>query len=149
MTDEQARRRVAVARVARLATADAEGRPHVVPMVFALVCGRDASETRSGDTVYSAVDAKPKRSTSLRRLANIAANPRVAILVDHYEDDWHALWWVRADGTGRVLDAEEPEGRDAIARLVARYPQYRQQPPPGPVVAIDVARWSSWSATGD
>jgi len=149
MTDEQARRRVAEARVARLATADAEGRPHVVPMVFALASGRDAGETRSGDTVYSAVDAKPKRSTSLRRLANIAANPRVAVLVDHYEDDWHALWWVRADGTGRVLDADEPEGREAIARLVARYPQYRQQPPPGPVVAIDVARWSSWSATGD
>jgi PPOX class probable F420-dependent enzyme len=149
MTDEEARRRVAEARVARLATADAEGRPHVVPMVFALASGRDAGETRSGDTVYSAVDAKPKRSTSLRRLANIAANPRVAVLVDHYEDDWHALWWVRADGTGRVLDAAGPEGREAIARLVARYPQYRQQPPPGPVVAIDVARWSSWSATGD
>jgi PPOX class probable F420-dependent enzyme len=149
MTDEEARRRVAEARVARLATADADGRPHVVPMVFALASGRDAGETRSGDTVYSAVDAKPKRSTSLRRLANIAANPRVAVLVDHYEDDWHALWWVRADGTGRVLDADGPEGRDAIARLVARYPQYREQPPPGPVVAIDVARWSSWSATGD
>ena len=149
MTDEQARRRVAEARVARLATADAEGRPHVVPMVFALASGRDAGETRSGDTVYSAVNAKPKRSTSLRRLANIAVNPRVAVLVDHYEDDWHALWWVRADGTGRVLDADEPEGREAIARLVARYPQYRQQAPPGPVVAIDVARWSSWSATGD
>jgi PPOX class probable F420-dependent enzyme len=149
MTDEEARRRVAEARVARLATADAEGRPHVVPMVFALASGRDAGETRSGDTVYSAVDAKPKRSTSLRRLANIAVNPRVAVLVDHYEDDWHALWWVRADGTGRVLDADGPEGRDAIARLVARYPQYREQPPPGPVVAIDVARWSSWSATGD
>lgn len=149
MTDEEARRRVAEARVARLATADADGRPHVVPMVFALASGRDAGETRSGDTVYSAVDAKPKRSTALRRLANIAVNPRVAVLVDHYEDDWHALWWVRADGTGRVLDADEPEGRDAIARLVARYPQYREQPPPGPVVAIDVARWSGWSATGD
>jgi PPOX class probable F420-dependent enzyme len=149
MTDEEARRRVAEARVARLATADADGRPHVVPMVFALASGRDTGEARSGDTVYSAVDAKPKRSTSLRRLANIAANPRVAVLVDHYEDDWHALWWVRADGTGRVLDADEPEGRDALARLVARYPQYRKQPPPGPVLAIDVARWSSWSATGD
>ncbi|HEV7450833.1 MAG TPA: TIGR03668 family PPOX class F420-dependent oxidoreductase [Pseudonocardiaceae bacterium] len=149
MTDEEARRRVAKARVARLATADADGRPHVVPMVYALASGKDVGETRSGDTVYSAVDAKPKRSTSLRRLANIAANPRVAVLVDHYEDDWHALWWVRADGTGRVLDADEPEGRDAIALLVARYPQYREQPPRGPVVAIDVARWSSWSAAGD
>jgi PPOX class probable F420-dependent enzyme len=118
-------------------------------MVYALASGKDVGETRSGDTVYSAVDAKPKRSTSLRRLANIVANPRVAVLVDHYEDDWHALWWVRADGTGRVLDADEPEGRDAIALLVARYPQYREQPPRGPVVAIDVARWSSWSAAGD
>jgi PPOX class probable F420-dependent enzyme len=154
MRDEEARRRFAAARVARLATADADGRPHVVPIVFALASGRDTGEAnvgemRSGDTVYSAVDAKPKRSTSLRRLANIAANPRVAVLVDHYEDDWHALWWVRADGTGRVLDAEEPEGRDAIARLAARYPQYREQPPRGPVVTIDIARWSGWSAAGD
>ncbi len=144
MTDEQARRRFAQARVARLATADGDGRPHVVPMTFALASVRDAH-----DTVYSAVDAKPKRSTSLRRLANIAANPHVAVLVDHYDDDWHALWWVRADGTGRVLNADEPEGRKAIARLVARYPQYREQPPHGPVVAIDVVRWSNWSAAND
>ncbi len=142
MTDEQARRRFATARVARLATADAGGRPHVVPMVFALV-------STDADTVYSAVDAKPKRSTALRRLANIAANPRVAVLVDHYLPDWHALWWVRADGTGRILDTDLPEARDAIARLVARYPQYREQPPAGPVLAIDVAHWSSWSAAGD
>jgi PPOX class probable F420-dependent enzyme len=144
MTEDEARRRFAAARVARLATADAGGRPHLVPMVFAL-----AGEKGSGGAVYSAVDAKPKRSTSLRRLANITANPQVAVLVDHYDDDWGALWWVRADGTGRVLDADEPEGRDAIARLAARYPQYREQPPPGPVVAIDVQRWTSWSAAGD
>ncbi|MDQ3760739.1 MAG: TIGR03668 family PPOX class F420-dependent oxidoreductase [Actinomycetota bacterium] len=154
MTNEEARRRFAEARVARLATADADGRPHVIPIVFALASERDAGktgagQTRSGDTIYSAVDAKPKRSTSLRRLSNIAANPRVAVLVDYYEDDWHALWWVRADGKGRVVDADEPEGRDAIARLVARYQQYREQSPRGPVVAIDVARWSSWSAAGD
>lgn len=154
MTDKEARRRFAAARVIRLASADADGRPHVVPMVFALAHGRDAGEadvgeTRSGDTIYTAVDAKPKRSTSLRRLANIVANPRVAVLADHYEDDWHALWWVRADGTGRILDAQEPEGRDAIARLMARYPQYREQPPRGPVLAIDIARWSGWSAAGD
>jgi PPOX class probable F420-dependent enzyme len=141
MTNEQARRRFAAARVARLATADAGGRPHLVPMVFTVVTGTD--------TVYSAVDAKPKRSTSLRRLANIAANPHVAVLVDHYADDWHALWWVRADGTGRILDTDQPEAHDAIARLVMRYPQYREQPPLGPVLAIDVARWSSWSAAGD
>jgi PPOX class probable F420-dependent enzyme len=138
MTPEQARRHFAQARVARLATADASGGPHLVPMVFVV----------AGDVIYSAVDAKPKRSTALRRLANIAANPRVAVLVDHYDDDWNALWWVRADGSGRILDAAEPEARDAIARLVARYPQYRAQPPRGPVLAIDVARWSSWSAAG-
>ena|SRR5919199_385809 len=139
MTPEQARRRFADARVARLATADADGRPHLVPMVFTVV----------SDTIYSAVDAKPKRSTSLRRVANIAANPRVAVLVDHYADDWDALWWVRADGSGRILTASEPEARDAITRLAVRYSPYRAQPPRGPVVAIDVARWSSWSAAGD
>ncbi|HEY6421828.1 MAG TPA: TIGR03668 family PPOX class F420-dependent oxidoreductase [Pseudonocardiaceae bacterium] len=118
---------------------DAGGRPHVVPMVFAL------ASRRSGETVYSAVDAKPKRSTSLRRFANIAANPRVAVLVDHYEDDWHALWRWHGPDPGR----RPARGRDAIAQLVARYPQYREQPPGGPVVAIDVARWSSWSAASD
>jgi PPOX class probable F420-dependent enzyme len=153
MKDEQARQRFAAAQVARLATADADGRPHIIPMVFALAggwdAGAEAGQRRSGERVYSAVDAKLKRSTALRRLANIAVNPRVAVLVDHYEDDWHALWWVRADGMGRILDAEEPEGREAIARLVARYPQYREQPPSGPVVAIDITRWSGWSAAGD
>jgi PPOX class probable F420-dependent enzyme len=139
MTPEQARRRFADAPVARLATADADGRPHLVPIVFALV----------SETIYSAVDGKPKRSTSLRRLANIAVNPRVAVLVDHYADDWDALWWVRADGSGRILDASEPEARDAITRLAVRYSAYRARPPRGPVVAIDVARWSSWSAAGD
>jgi PPOX class probable F420-dependent enzyme len=139
VTDEEARNRFASARVARLATADADKRPHVVPIVFAL----------AGETVYSAVDAKPKRTTALRRLANVAANPRVAVLVDHYDEDWHTLWWVRADGTARVLDSEQREGRQALARLVERYPQYRDQPPPGPVLAIDVERWSSWSAAGD
>lgn len=149
MTNDDARRRFAEARVARVATADVNGRPHVVPMTFALASVRDAGETDTNDTIYSAVDAKPKRSRSLRRLANIAANPCVSVVVDHYEDDWHALWWVRADGTARILATDAPEGRDAITLLVARYPQYRDQPPRGPVVAIDVTRWSSWSADSD
>src|SRR6202042_3419193 len=105
--------RFAAARVARLATADAEGRPHLVPLVFAV----------HDDTVYSAVDAKPKRTTSLRRLANVAENPAVSLLVDHYEDDWERLWWVRADGRGRVLDGQSPEARQAIDWLRERYPQ--------------------------
>ena len=138
MTPAEARGRFAGARIARLATADAGGRPHVVPIVFAL----------AGDTIYTAVDAKPKRTRSLRRLANVEANPRVAVLADHYEDDWDALWWVRADGTGRVVGADEPEGRAALARLAERYPQYREQRPAGPVLAIDVERWSGWAASG-
>ena|SRR5439155_6847457 len=139
MDSDEARRRFAASPVARLATADASGRPHLVPVVFAV----------AGDTVYSAVDHKPKRSTALRRLANVAANPRVALLVDHYEDDWRALWWVRADGTGRVLDPGEPEARDGIARLVGRYPAYRDRPPAGPVLAVDVERWSGWTGLSD
>ncbi|OLE22229.1 MAG: PPOX class F420-dependent oxidoreductase [Actinobacteria bacterium 13_1_20CM_3_71_11] len=139
MTPEEARSRFATSPVARLATADAAGRPHLVPVVFAV----------AGDTVYSAVDHKPKRSTALRRLANVAANPRVALLVDHYEDDWRALWWVRADGTGRVLDPADREARDGIARLVERYPQYRDRPPAGPVLAVDVERWTGWTGLPD
>jgi PPOX class probable F420-dependent enzyme len=137
MTPGQARRRFPTGRVARLATADAGCRPHLVPIVFAV----------TGDTIYSAVDAKRKRTTALRRLANVTANPAVAVLVDHYDDaDWDALWWVRADGTGRVLDPGDTEARRAVTLLAERYPQHREQPPAGPVLAVDVERWSGWSA---
>jgi len=118
--------------VARLATVRDDGAPHLVPIVFAV----------DGDVIYSAVDAKPKRTRSLRRLANIAAEPRVSVLADHYADDWSRLWWVRADGTARVLDAS-PAG---LAALTARYPQYRETPPPGPFLEITVERWSCWTA---
>jgi len=139
VTPEEARERFAAARVARLATADAGGRPHLVPVVFAV----------DGDTIVSAVDDKPKRTTRLRRLANVADNRAVALLADHYDDeDWSALWWVRADGTARVLRPQEPEGRDAVALLRERYAQYARRPPAGPVLAVDVTRWSGWSATG-
>jgi PPOX class probable F420-dependent enzyme len=133
VTANEARRRFASARVARLATADAAGRPHLVPIVFAV----------EEDRVYSAVDAKPKRTTALRRLENVRENPAVALLVDHYEEDWDALWWVRADGRGRVLEAESDEARHAVALLSARYPQQRGS---GAVLAVDVERWSGWSA---
>jgi PPOX class probable F420-dependent enzyme len=134
VTGDEARQRFAAARVARLATVSGDGRPHLVPVVFVLV----------GSRVYTAVDQKPKRTKALRRLANIAANPRVAVLVDRYDDDWAALWWVRADGVARI--ATGPEAGTAIEALTGRYPQYRGQPPPGPVIAIDVDRWSYWSA---
>jgi len=128
-----ARRRFTEARVARLATADAAGTPHLVPIAFAL----------AGETIYSAVDAKPKRTTALRRLANVRENPAVALLVDHYDEDWDALWWARADGIGRVLDPTEPEAERAVALLLERYPQQRAV---GEVLAVDVERWSGWSA---
>lgn len=134
MDPAEARRRFATARVARLATAGADGRPHLVPVCFAV----------EGDTVYSAVDdVKPKATIRLRRLANVAENPSVSLLVDHYSDDWSALWWVRADGRARVLEAAP----DAVALLAARYSQYRDAPPGGPVLAVDVERWSGWSAS--
>ena len=135
MTSAQARARFATARVARLATADGAGRPHLVPVVFAV----------DGDHVYTVVDAKPKRTTALRRLRNVEENPAVALLVDHYDDDdWGALWWVRADGRGRVLDpGVDEEARRAVELLGARYPQQRAA---GAVLAVDVERWSGWSA---
>jgi PPOX class probable F420-dependent enzyme len=134
LSAEEARARFVAAPVARLATVSADGQPHIVPIVFAA----------DGDVLYSAVDRKPKSTTALRRLANIAANPAVAVLVDHYADDWTRLWWARADGTARIAEAAEAER--ALDRLTARYPVYREQRPPGPVVAVDVARWSGWSA---
>jgi PPOX class probable F420-dependent enzyme len=137
VTSAEARQLLATARVARLATADASGRPHLVPVVFAC----------DGDVVFSAVDAKPKRTTDLRRLDNVRANPRVALLADHYDDaDWDALWWVRADGVARVLDAQDPQARRGVALLVERYPQYRTMRPDGAVLAVAVDRWSGWRA---
>jgi PPOX class probable F420-dependent enzyme len=136
VTPEQARDRFRSARVARLATLTPDGRPHLVPLVFAL----------AGQTVFSAVDAKPKRSGDLRRLANVAVNPQVALLADHYDEDWTRLWWVRADGTGRVLPPGSAEARRAVALLVERYRQYQQAPPVGAVLAVDVQSWVGWSA---
>jgi len=140
-----ARRRFAGVRVARLATVSPAGRPHVVPFTFAL--GSRARGAGSGpeDHIYSAVDAKPKSSTDLRRLRNIRANPRVAVLADHYEDDWDRLWWVRADGQAAILD-DPATMAPALALLAGRYPQYRQHPPAGPVISIHVDRWTGWTA---
>jgi len=137
MTADEARERFASARVARLATVDEHARPHLVPIVFAL----------DGDRVYHAVDHKPKRTTALRRLHNIAVNPCVCVLADAYDDaDWSRLWWVRADGVARVLPAGSGESQPALALLRRRYAQYRETPPTGPVVAIDVERWTGWQA---
>jgi PPOX class probable F420-dependent enzyme len=138
VSPEEARARFAQARVARLATAGADGRPHLVPIVFAVAQGNEA------DVIYSVVDAKRKRTTALRRLANVADNPAVSALVDHYDEDWDRLWWVRADGHGRLLtELDEPEAAAAVALLRSRYPQQRAV---GTVLAVDVERWRGWSA---
>ncbi|HEY7004744.1 MAG TPA: TIGR03668 family PPOX class F420-dependent oxidoreductase [Gaiellaceae bacterium] len=129
------RRRIAESRIARLATLDADGRPHLVPIVFAL----------AGDTLYSAVDAKPKRSRTLQRIENARRRPAVTILVDHYDEDWEQLWWVRLRGLARVLDDGE-EAADALALLTAKYEQYRREPPGPPVLAVDVSEWRAWKA---
>jgi PPOX class probable F420-dependent enzyme len=133
MDDVTIRARVTAADVGRLATVTTDGRPHVVPCCFAL----------SADTMYSAVDHKPKSTRLLRRIANLRANPNATLLVDHYADDWSTLWWVRADGTGRILDAGA-DLANAIGLLVEKYTQYRDEPPAGPVIAIDVTTWRAW-----
>jgi PPOX class probable F420-dependent enzyme len=125
--------RLTSARVARLATTDPDGRPHLVPIVFAV----------EGDTLYSAVDRKPKRSTRLRRIENARARPDVTVLVDHYDENWSQLWWIRLRGRARVLD--DGEERDhALALLAEKYRQYRDEPPEGPVLAVDVTEVRRW-----
>ena len=100
------RARFAQARVARLATIGPDGRPHLVPIVFVLV----------DDVVWSAIDSKPKSTRALRRLDNIRSNPQVSLLVDHYSDDWAALWWVRVDGEARVVGREQPRPQLTLSR---------------------------------
>ena len=134
MTNEVMRERVAAARVGRLATVGAGGAPHQVPFCFAA----------DGDVLYSAVDAKPKRTQRLQRLQNAAREPRVSVLVDHYEEDWGRLWWIRLDGRARELPAG-PEAARAVTLLAGKYPQYLERPPAGPVLRIDVERWRAWS----
>lgn len=131
------RRRLGEARVGRLATTTVDGRPHAVPCCFVLDAALD------GDVVWTAVDAKPKRTSALRRLENVRAHPHAALLVDHYDDDWSTLWWVRVDGTARVVEGGPERGR-AVALLTGKYEQYEHTPPPGPVIAVTVERWAAW-----
>ncbi|MBI2167974.1 MAG: TIGR03668 family PPOX class F420-dependent oxidoreductase [Actinobacteria bacterium] len=129
------------ARVARLATTAADGQIRIVPCAFALV------GAAVDDVVYSAVDHKPKQTRELARLRDIEERPAVALLIDHYEDDWTQLWWVRLQGRGRVLRAGD-ERELAVARLTTKYPQYQAQHLDGPVIAVDVDTWRGWSARG-
>ncbi len=138
MTPAEARDRLVAARVARLATVRPDGAPHVVPVTFAV------EAAGHGELVYSAVDDKPKRSRRLQRLANIAAEPRVSLLVEHWDEDWTRLWWVRADGSARVADTEPR----AVELLTAKYQQYAVRAPAGPFLVIALDRVSGWSASG-
>jgi PPOX class probable F420-dependent enzyme len=124
-----AEERLALARIGRLATVTATGRPHVVPVCFVL----------SGGRIFSAVDAKPKATAELARLENVRATGRASLLVDHYEEDWSALWWVRVDGAAEVIESDA-----AIDALAEKYEQYRSARPAGPVIAIEPERWRSW-----
>ncbi|MEV7994799.1 TIGR03668 family PPOX class F420-dependent oxidoreductase [Streptomyces sp. NPDC086077] len=139
LSPSDARRRFVTAPVARLATAGADGVPHVVPVTFAVV----------DEVLYFAVDHKPKSTWDLRRLRDIRENPSVAVLADHYAEDWSALWWARADGRGEILE-DGAERRHAVESLCGRYAgagQYGNSPPAGPVVAVRVTRWSGWTST--
>ena len=140
MRPDEALDRLRSAAVGRMATVRPDGRPHVVPFVFALV--EDGGAVR----VYWTVDAKPKRSRLLQRLRNLERNPAVEIVVDGYDEDWSRLWWVRASGTGRTVDAPA-ERASAVRALGAKYPQYRDAPLDGAVVAIDVATITGWTAS--
>lgn len=129
--------RLRAARVARLATADPAGVPHLVPVTFAV-------STDGVPTVVIAIDHKPKTTTDLRRLRNIADNPRVSLLADHYDDEWTRLWWVRVDGTAEIRTGPA-EIAEPVRLLSAKYVQYQQNPPSGPVIRIRVDAIRGWA----
>lgn len=132
------RRRVAQARVARLATVDRSGHPHLVPVCFAL----------EGDRVITAVDRKPKSTRALRRISNVRANPSVSLLIDQYDEDWEQLWWVRVDGEAWVVPRDRPEFEQLMAPLYEKYRgQYGIHGLPGPALVVDVNKWVGWSAS--
>jgi PPOX class probable F420-dependent enzyme len=135
LTEAEARSRLLAARVAYLATVRTDGRPHVVPIVFAMESG----------TIYSIADPKPKEGMGLLRHRNIAANPRVSLLVDGYREPWAGIWWVRADGTAGVVD-DGPERDTTIRLLRAKYPDYATWTAPfGAATVIRVERLTSWT----
>jgi PPOX class probable F420-dependent enzyme len=120
------------AEVAVMATIGPGGAPDLVPVVFAAVGPR---------TLISPIDQKPKSTRRLRRLDNIEADPRVSLLAQRWDADWSRLWWVRAEGSGRVEISVEDRVRNA---LVEKYPPYRHDPPSGPWILIAVARLTGW-----
>lgn len=129
-------RRLAEAPTGHLGTVRPDGRPHVVVVTFAL----------SGDHIITAIDHKPKTTQRLQRLVNIEANPSVTFLVDHYENDWARLWWVRVDGKASIY-RDGPAHQAAVDALAAKYQPYRETPPTGPVISISTDRVTAWGDT--
>jgi PPOX class probable F420-dependent enzyme len=136
MVTPQDRARVAAARVARLATVRADGTPHIVAVTFAL----------DNDIVVSAVDHKPKRTQQLQRLRNLEERPTASLLVDHYEDDWSKLWWVRLDLDVEIV-RDGPRRTGLLEPLIRKYADYRVTAPRGPVLVMAVRSTTSWSAS--
>ena len=139
MAESDAVHRFATAPCAVLATVGTDGAPHLVPVVFAV----HQPDGAQNATIYTAVDAKPKSTHKLRRLANIERDARVSLLVDHYTDDWTQLWWVRADGQA-AIHYNGDEMATGYSLLRAKYRQYQRIALNGPVVTVAVTRWSSW-----
>ena len=132
---DEARRRLTAARIGYLGTVREDGRPHVVPIVFAV----------AGDEIYAIADPKPKRGLDLLRHRNIQVNPAVSLLVDEYEESWERIWWVRADGVARIVDAGS-EREKAIDLLRAKYTQYGTWTTPfGDAMVMRIARVTSWT----
>jgi PPOX class probable F420-dependent enzyme len=131
----EARERFITSPVLRLATVAADGQPHVIPCTFTV---------DSDGRIVIGIDNKPKVSANLRRLANIAQNPHVSLLVDHYADDWEQLWWARADGIA-TIERAGAEHASHWQLLRARYPQYEGQALSGPVIVVQVTAWSGWA----
>jgi PPOX class probable F420-dependent enzyme len=124
------------AEVARMATVRPNGNPHVVPITFAL----------DGLRVVTAIDHKPKSTERLQRLVNIESNDHVSLVVDHFVDEWTDLWWVRVDGSATIYfdGSRWSKGIDALSK---KYLQYRERPPSGPLIAIDLEDLKWWSGT--
>ena len=141
LPDGSGRDRIDAARIGRMATVRSDGTPHIVPITFAI----------SNETLVTAVDAKPKRTAKLQRLQNLRDNPAVSVIIDHYADDWSALWWIRIDGLAKVVtrdleSGDAPASTAATEALIAKYPQYQVTPPDGPVIIAKPTRWTMWSS---
>jgi PPOX class probable F420-dependent enzyme len=122
------------ARVGRLGLLDGEGAPRVLPVTFVLAGGR----------IWSAIDRKPKRSREPARLRFLRRDPRAALTVDRYSEDWDELAWVQVIGSVSILDASE--GTEGLEALSEKYEQYRAEPPPGPLLALEPRRYVYWRA---